>query len=170
VVERAAATRLADLISTLVWRPMGAEFDADITVDGHGNALADGGMSATLRDLLRFGELFLRGGPDDRTVVPGWWVADTVTGAPDGPRAFVDGGAFPGYPVGAHYRNCWWVRDPAVPFFYAMGIHGQHVFVHGPSQTVIAKLSTWPTASRPDLFNLTLAAALTITATLGRQD
>ncbi len=170
VLERAGGVRLADLITTHVWQPMGAEYDADITVDAHGNALADGGMSATLRDLVRFGELFLRGASDDRTIVPDRWVADTIRGAPDGPQAFVDGGGYPGYPAGAHYRNCWWVRDPAAPFFYANGIHGQHVFVHGPSQTVIAKLSTWPTASRPDLFNLTLAAALSITATLGRED
>ena len=30
---------------------MGAEFDAEITVDAHGNAMADGGVCATLRDL-----------------------------------------------------------------------------------------------------------------------
>jgi hypothetical protein len=38
------------------------------------------------------------------------------------------------------------VREPSVPFFYAAGINGQNVFVHVPTQTVVAKLSTWPTA------------------------
>ena len=37
---------------------MGAEFDAEITVDGRGNAMADGGICATLRDMGRFGLLF----------------------------------------------------------------------------------------------------------------
>ena len=33
VVERAAGARLADLISCELWRPIGAEFDAEVTVD-----------------------------------------------------------------------------------------------------------------------------------------
>jgi hypothetical protein len=38
-----------------------------------------------------------------------------------------------------------------VPFFHASGINGQNVFVHVPSQTVVAKLSTWPTALSPKI-------------------
>ena len=41
---------------------MGAEFDAEITVDARGNAMADGGICATLRDLGRFGLLFAADG------------------------------------------------------------------------------------------------------------
>ncbi|HUC57731.1 MAG TPA: serine hydrolase, partial [Streptosporangiaceae bacterium] len=107
VLERAAGERLATLISREIWQPMGAEFDADITVDGHGNALADGGMSATLRDVARFGQLFV---PGAGGCVPSEWVADTIGGAADGAAAFVAGDNLPGYPAGAHYRNCWWVR------------------------------------------------------------
>jgi len=70
-------------------------------------------------------------------------------GSPDGPRAFVAGDDEPGFPAGAHYRNCWWVREPAVPFFHATGINGQNVFVHVPTGTVVVKLSTWPTALSP---------------------
>ena len=36
-----------------------------------------------------------------------------------------------------------------MPFYHASGINGQQIFVHGPSQTVVAKLSTWPTALSP---------------------
>jgi CubicO group peptidase (beta-lactamase class C family) len=131
---------------------MGAEFDAEITVDSRGNPMADGGICATLRDVARFGQLYLQGGrAGDRVIVPGAWIDDTIRGAPDGAQAFVAGDHPPGYLPGAHYRNCWWVRDPAVPFFHASGINGQNVFVHVPSQTVVAKLSTWPTALSPAL-------------------
>jgi CubicO group peptidase (beta-lactamase class C family) len=34
VCERAAGARMADLISLLIWQPMGAEFEAEITCDG----------------------------------------------------------------------------------------------------------------------------------------
>ena len=42
--ERAAGRRMADLVSTLIWQPMGAEFDADITCDPVGTAVHDGGI------------------------------------------------------------------------------------------------------------------------------
>jgi len=151
VIERAAGARLHELIARELWQPMGAEFDAEITVDAHGNPMADGGICVTLRDAARFGQLYLRRGQrEGREVLPAWWVDDTVRGAPDGPDAFLAGGGLPpGHPAGPHYRNCWWIDDPGVPFYHASGINGQQVFVHGPSQTVVAKLSTWPTALSP---------------------
>ena len=167
VIERAAGKRLHELISGELWQPMGAEFDAEITLDGRGNPMADGGISATLRDLARFGQLFLRRGRSGRRqVVPAWWIDDTLRGAPDGPQAFTDGDNPPGYPPGSHYRNCWWVRDPALPFFHASGINGQHVFVHRPSQTVVVKLSTWPVAWSEDLYGRTVATVLAIAGAL----
>jgi len=162
VLEKAGGARLHELIAELVWQPMGAEFDAEITVDAHGNAMADGGICATLRDVGRFGLLFAGGGRGRAArgspVVPGSWIRDTIGGAPDGPQAFVAAGGAPGFPPGAHYRNCWWVREPAVPFFHASGINGQNVFVHVPSQTVVVKLSTWPTALSPKIRVTTDAA------------
>ena len=156
VIERAAGVRLHELISRELWQPMGAEFDAEITLDGHGNPMADGGICASLGDLARFGQLYLEGG---RGIVPKDWIEDTIRGAPDGARAFSEGDDSPGYPPGAHYRNCWWIRDPGVPFYQASGINGQNIFVHVPSQTVVAKFSTWPTA-------LSLAAGVTTQAAL----
>jgi CubicO group peptidase (beta-lactamase class C family) len=170
VIERAAGARLHQLIASELWQPMGAEFDAEITVDSRGNPMADGGICATLRDLARFGQLYLqRGRVGDRVVVPAAWIDDTIRGASDGAEAFVGGDHPPGYPPGAHYRNCWWVRDPAVPFFHASGINGQNLFVHVPSQTVVAKLSTWPTALSPAL-GPTVQAALAIASALQAGD
>ena len=63
VCERAAGVRMADLISTLLWQPMGAEFEAEITCDGVGSAIHDGGMSATARDIARFGQMVLDDAP-----------------------------------------------------------------------------------------------------------
>jgi hypothetical protein len=167
VLERASGTRLQELISAQLWQPMGAEFDAEITVDSRGNPMADGGICATLRDLGRFGQLFLqRGLARGQTVVPAAWIDDTIRGATDGPAAFRSGDNPDGYPPGAHYRNCWWVRDPGLPFYHASGINGQHVFVHVPSQTVVVKLSTWPAAWREDWLTLTVSGVTAVTAAL----
>jgi hypothetical protein len=167
VLERAAGVRLHQLIATQLWQPMGAEFDAEITVDSHGNPMADGGICATLRDVARFGQVFLqRGQAGGREIVPAVWVSGTITGAPDGPAAFRAGDNPDGYPIGAHYRNCWWIRDPGLPFYHACGINGQHVFVHVPSQTVVVKLSTWPAAWREDWLKLTVCGVTAVAAAL----
>lgn len=173
VIERAAGERLHELIARELWQPLGAEFDAEITVDSHGNPMADGGISATLRDLARFGQLYLdRGMAGERRIVSAAWIEDTLRGAPDGAQAFAEGDKEPGYPAGSHYRNCWWVREPALPFYYASGINGQHVFVHEPSQTVVVKLSTWPVAWEEDLLSKTMAGVLAIVGALeaGQQE
>jgi CubicO group peptidase (beta-lactamase class C family) len=166
VLERAGAARYHELIEHELWQPMGAEFDAEVTVDGQGNPMADGGICATLRDLGRFGQLILAGGRRGRQqLVPASWIADTITGAADGAQAFAAGDGGDRYLPAAHYRNCWWVAEPAVPFFYAAGINGQNVFIHRPSQTVVVKFSTWPTALSP-LAEPTVAAAKAIAAAL----
>jgi len=166
VIERAAGDRLHQLIARELWQPMGAEFDAEVTVDARGNPMADGGVCATLRDLARFGLLFAdRGRAGNLAIVPEAWIDDTVRGAPDGAEAFAGGDDPPGYPAGAHYRNCWWVRDPSVPFYHGSGINGQNIFVHAPSRTVVAKLSTWPTALSPAA-GPTVAAVLALSAAL----
>jgi CubicO group peptidase (beta-lactamase class C family) len=161
VIERAAGARLHHLIERELWQPMGAEFDAEITLDARGNPMADGGVCATLRDLARFGQLYLDGG---RGIVPRDWIADTIRGAPDGARAFAARGQV-GLP-GAHYRNCWWVWRPDVPFYQASGINGQAVYVHVPSQTVVAKLSTWPTATSAPAADCAARAVLAISNAL----
>src|SRR5260370_2530646 len=71
---------MAELISALIWPPTGAEDDAEITCDPLGSAIHDGGISATARDLARFGQMLLDDGmTQSRRVVPETWLADTHT-------------------------------------------------------------------------------------------
>ena len=92
VCERAAGERMADLISTLLWQPMGAEFDAEITCDPVGTAIHDGGISATLRDLARFAQMILDDGlVEGRQAIPAAWLADAFdagTGCAGGVRPY----------------------------------------------------------------------------------
>lgn len=167
VLERAGGARLHELIACELWQPMGAQFDAAITLDGHGNALADGGICAALGDVARFGQLILdRGQAAGEQILPAAWIEDTIRGATDGPAAFVAADNPTGPPTGAHYRNCWWVDDPGIPFLHAVGIHGQHVFVHEPAQVVVVKLSTWPSATSARLSRLHADATLAIVEAL----
>jgi hypothetical protein len=76
-------------------------------------------------------------------------------------------GALMSGPDGAHYRNRWWVTSPGLPMYNAAGIFGQSVFVHGPSQVVVAKLSSWPVALSAPMRRATVAAVTAIASALG---
>jgi CubicO group peptidase (beta-lactamase class C family) len=164
VCERASGTHLCDLVSTLIWQPMGAELDACFTVDRGGVALADGGLNAALRDYARFGLLYANGGTlAGRPIVPANWV--------EACRHKGDMSAFAApysdlLPGGA-YRNQWWVRDPKAGIIMARGVFGQMIYVDPRREMVIVKLSTWPDFTNPDRFLLTLAAVDAIAAALG---
>lgn len=146
VIERAGGGRFHEVVARELWGPMGAEFDAEVTVDAKGNAMADGGFCVTLRDLGRVGLLYLNGGEArGRRVVPAGWVQDTINGTPESRAVFARSSESRLFPATMHYRNYWWIYDRSQPLFYAAGIYGQSLYVHGPTQTVLAKFSTWPT-------------------------
>ncbi len=60
VISRVTGKSLADTISELIWSKIGAEHDALLVVNERGFPEAGAGMSATLRDVARFGLLFTK--------------------------------------------------------------------------------------------------------------
>lgn len=146
VIAGATGRHPADVMSERLWQPMGAETDAHVGVDGVGEGMFDGGISASLRDLARFGSLFLRDGfaLDGVPVLPTWWVEDTVTGAPDSRDAFA-AASEPTLMPGGMYRNGFWFPRAGSDVFLALGIHGQMIYINRAARVVAAKLSTWTT-------------------------
>ena len=159
VCERAAGVRMADLVSSLLWQPMGAEYDAEITCDGVGSAISDGGMSARARDMARFGQLLLDDGfVDGVPVVPRRWLAASRTLDPDIRGAFAASSS-ESVLTGGWYRNQFWFVPGLVgDLQLCLGIHGQMVLVDRATRTVAVKMSTWPTAQEPTYLIDTLRA------------
>lgn len=60
IAEEVTGKKYADLVSERIWKPMGAESDALVCLSEKGVPWTHGGISATLRDLARFGRLFTR--------------------------------------------------------------------------------------------------------------
>jgi CubicO group peptidase (beta-lactamase class C family) len=160
VIESASGGRhAADVMSELLWQPMGAEFDAHVGVDAVGAGMFDGGVSAALRDLVRFGSLFLRDGHalDGAPVVAPWWVAETFAGAVDSREQFA-ASSEPTLMPGGMYRNGFWFPRAGSDVMLALGIHGQMVYVNVSARVVAAKLSTWPTPQDGERLLSTLLA------------
>jgi CubicO group peptidase (beta-lactamase class C family) len=147
VCERAAGARMADLISLLIWQPMGAEFNAEITCDSVGSAIHDGGMSARARDLARFAQLLLDDGyVRGSSIVPERWLHEARALDPDIRSAFAASDAESVLTGGWYRSQFWFVPGPLGDLQLCLGIHGQMVLVDRATRTVSVKLSSWPSA------------------------
>ena len=144
VVERASGKRFADLMSELIWQPMGAAENAYITVDRLGAPRCAGGMCMATRDLARVGQLILeRGARGTKQIIPESWIADIIENgdaAAWNASTFVD--LYPGLTM--HYRAKWYVERGRQPLLFGMAIHGQNLFVDPANELVIAKFSSQP--------------------------
>jgi len=142
VLEAATGERFADLVSKRIWKPIGAERSAGITVDVSGFTLASGGMFATLRDIGRVGLLMVNHGKSGgKQVIPAAWMDDIFGQKGD-----------TGWPLQnaagdePYYRSFVWGVGDGVGTVMAMGVHGQFIYVSPSTDTVIAMYSTWPDA------------------------
>jgi CubicO group peptidase (beta-lactamase class C family) len=166
VMSEATGQAFAELFSEHIWSQV-AQRDADIIVDSAGFPIVEGGICTTLEDLARFGVMCLqRGELDGRQVVPRAWLARPTTRDQELIDAFVlpvqAGRAGPN----ACYRDLWWVYDSVAGIYCGLGINGQMLMIHHPSNTVVAKLSTWPERMNYDLADLTDAGVLALCTSL----
>ncbi len=141
-IERAAERPFADLMSELIWKPMGATHDAFITLDPKGAPRCTGGLCMTVRDFARIGQLLLEDGRREGVeIVPLAWIEDI---ARNGDRKAWKAGEFAQGFAGMDmtYRNSWYVVNDAPQVLFAMGIHGQNLFIDRANRIVIAKVSS----------------------------
>jgi CubicO group peptidase (beta-lactamase class C family) len=135
---------MPELLSEVLWSRLGVEYDADFAVDPAGAAMHDGGLSTTLRDLARFGQMLLQDGAalDGTQVVPARWIEDSYAGGPDSREAFAASPTDTRMP-GGMYRNQFWFPFPGRRLLLCLGIHGQLVYVNPDAEVVGVKVSSW---------------------------
>ena len=144
LMKRVTGVPLAQMLGERLWAPLGCEQDAYLTVDSIGVPMGGGGLSASLRDLARFGEAMRCDGHfNGRQVVPAAVVADIRRGSD--PARF----AKAGYTLlgGYSYRGMWWITHNALGAFEARGIHGQRLYVAPGADMVVARFASHPIAA-----------------------
>ena len=129
VCERASGIRYSDLISELLWTPLGAESSGYITVDRLGGMRAAGGVCFTARDLARVGLMIANYGcVNNKQIIPDSWINDIIKNGSDSAwekRIGMD--EFGNMPM--HYRSFWYVQKNRDPLIHGLGIHGQYLFI-----------------------------------------
>lgn len=140
-IERLTGRPFATVASERLWRPIGAENAAGIVLDREGAPWSSGGVCATARDVARLGQAVLRGTGG----VPPTLLRDlTEAGDREAWAAGEWGSAFSGVSRRMSCRSGWYTQDDRRPVLFAMGVHGQNMFLDPPSGVVIAKLSSQP--------------------------
>ena len=150
VISRVTGQPVTDLASERLWRRMGAEQGAYMTVDAKGVPFAGGGLTAGLRDLGRIGLLMLNGGEINGERLFPETVVERI-------RAGGERAKFAGFPTleGGSYTSQWWVFHNDHGAFAARGVHGQTIYVDPTAEMVLVRFASFPQAQngsdRPDL-------------------
>lgn len=144
VLARVSGRNVAQLLSERIWRKLGAEQDAYMSVDAIGTPFAGGGLNTSLRDLARFGEMVRNNGNyNGQQILPASVVADIRHGAKRDDFAKAGYTLLPGW----SYRNMWWVSHNAHGAFMARGVHGQALYIDPAAEMVIARFASHPVAA-----------------------
>ncbi len=154
ICEVAGARRMPDLMSELLWSRIGAQDDATIGVDTEGSGMFNGGVSACLTDMVRFGSLFMRDGVSltGRQVIPPAWIADTLDGGPGSREAFAACPEDTELP-GGMYRNQMWFPYPGNNVVLCLGMCGQMIYINRAAEMVAAKVSAQPHSQEPHMLD-----------------
>lgn len=160
VMSRVTGRSFAQLLQERLWMPLGCEEDSYVTADPVGMQMTGSGMSVSLRDLARFGELMrCEGDWRGRQLIPPSVVHDLHRG---GNREKFEKGApwAPGY----SYRSMWWITHDELDAFEARGIHGQRLYIAPRAEMVVARFASHPLAGANGVEPITGP----LLATLGR--
>jgi CubicO group peptidase (beta-lactamase class C family) len=159
ICRRASGMTLSDLLSDRIWAPMGAEEDAHYHVDRIGTESGGGGLSTTLRDLARFGEVMRNHGRfNDRQIVPSSVVEDIERGGD--PAKFKPAG-YTTLPGGS-YKSQWWMTHNEHGAYMARGVYGQGIYIDPKAEMVIARYASHPVAGNAANDPVTLPAYMAL--------
>ena len=123
-----------------IWSQIGMQDDAFYLTDKQEVEMSLGGLNVTLRDMAKFGQLYLnKGNWNGKQVVPTEWVSNSTVplGKHVQPNA---GDQFTSDAWGYGYQ--WWIPGPGVSDYTAHGIYNQFIYVNPESGVVIAKTSS----------------------------
>jgi hypothetical protein len=154
IVENVTGRRFVDALTEQLWVPLGMEHEADMMLDVVGDAVVDGGLSCSTRDLARFGLAYQR---DGQGVIPAAWVADTRDGDDEAVRNYAESPTMTNAERAgwSMYRNAFWVIERGTSYT-GSGIYGQHCFVDHATNVVVARFSTYPIAYPMEQWNETM--------------
>lgn len=167
LIERASGQRYIDFMRDAIWSKLGAEHDAQISVDYRGAAVANGGYCITLRDLARFSQMVLDDGfYNGQQIIESGWIDNIRFNGKNSAWEPTKYGKI--WPDG-FYRNQWYVTKDDQESFFAIGVNGQHIWINPANRVVIVKYSSWPISADTESGAMTISGMDAIARQLGQK-
>jgi CubicO group peptidase (beta-lactamase class C family) len=138
VLRAAVGETLSDYASEKLWKPMGAEADANWSTDKNGQEMTYCCFDARLRDYARLALVLARDGDN---IIPKSWVLEATSADPNSYLAPKKATPFWGY----GYQT--WLLPARRRMFALRGIHGQTIFVDPESHLVLVHTAVRTMAS-----------------------
>ena len=147
VIERASGQRFVDYLSEKIWKPLQMESPALVNIDSrrHDVAHAFGGITTTMKDLAKIGRLYLhRGQWNGKRIVSEEWIRQTTDYNTDNE----------GYHFNWYNLSNVGSAKPPYPGYYALGIHGQVLYVNPYKNLIMVRIGMYNMGSIfvPELF------------------
>ena len=140
LLREATGMDIAQYTQEKLWKPAGMEFDAYWLKDNTGVEAAFGGLNANLRDLARFGILYLNNGfLMNQQIIPKKWIEDSIK--TDEPHLIPGDNPNSEWVLGYGYQ--WWIPEGENNDFLAIGIYGQAIYINLDQKIVIVKTSAY---------------------------
>lgn len=143
-LSRVSGQPIAQLVSQRLWQPMGAEAGAFYSVDRQQTAFAAGGLSSTLRDAARFGELVRNGGRAGARQVLAPDTVRRILATPPASNQALLRAAGRAREGGTGYQNFWWYPIRATGAVLANGRFGQRILVDPRHELTVAQFGAYP--------------------------
>lgn len=163
ILERVTNNSIKSFLEEMIWKQIGAEYSAQLTVDSIENGFEhmESGLCARAIDLAKFGRLFLNNGNwEGKQIVSEKWVNESTSAdnTNDSPEFFK---YYNKHPWGlwfnsgkAYYKYLWWgykIDDQEYDYF-AMGTGGQILYISPRRNSIAVRLGNewgikgwWPT-------------------------
>lgn len=138
IIAKTTGRSLSSYLQEKILEPIGTEFDAYWLTDGDGLELAHGGLNVCLRDLAKFGRLYLnKGNWNGKQIVPlDWFEASTHS-----EEEYLQPSSKNSSDPGLGYGYQWWIIDGTECEILAIGVYNQHIYINPTTNTVIVKNS-----------------------------
>jgi CubicO group peptidase (beta-lactamase class C family) len=155
IIRRVTGKSLAESLNSMIWSPMGAEHPGYYWLDFHGTEMAGGGLSISLRDAARFGQMILQDGILNGRQVISPAIAQRIKTK----RNFEQFSRYYNDPwygeVADSYHDQWWGYS-GVNVVAGIGVHGQFIYINSDANVVIAKHTSDPEAESDRIDNETI--------------
>lgn len=141
LIEKVTGKRFTELFEENIYQHIGAEADACFSTDTQGTAIGSGGFIVRLRDLARYGQIFVNKGiaNDGTQVIPENWIEECL-----------DTSKGSNYYIGKGYQYHNQMTSNGREFCH-LGVGGQMLYVNTETKVVVVQFSTTSSPSNGDL-------------------